>query len=251
MNRNPSQAARILGVDVQQVKSWAWLFKEHLSSQANPPKGTPRAFTESDMLALMHVAMHWEEHPDMENIRSGLNHEDQFDDQYRERLYQHTALLQEPPDELDETWKHGFFLNGGGVDQYLELARSYKESAETLLDSALKSGDPRDWGYPVLFAYRHALELYLKIIGEIQDPIHSLQNCIRRIESRHGQRIGSPIREWMMELDRIDPFGTAFRYADDKADTLKYAEYWVDFLQFKYAMNRVFQLLDHTCLYRI
>jgi hypothetical protein len=250
MNRTVSQIARVLGVDVQQVKTWAWRFKEHLSSQANPPKGRSRAFTDSDVLALMHVAMHWEENPDIENIKAGLNCEDHYNnDQYREMLYQHTPLLQEPPDDLDETWRHGIFLNGGGVDEYLELARSYKQSADALLDSALESGEPRDWGYPVLFAYRHALELYLKIIGETQEPTHSLKDCIRGVEKRHGQKISSPIREWIIELDKIDPGGTAFRYADDKAGTLKYAEYWVDFLQFKYAMSRVFEVLDHACLH--
>lgn len=46
MNRTVSQTARVLGADAQQVKAWAWRFKEHLSSQANPPKGCPRVFTE-------------------------------------------------------------------------------------------------------------------------------------------------------------------------------------------------------------
>jgi hypothetical protein len=73
------------------------------------------------------------------------------------------------------------------------LARSYRQSADAPLDSALKSGEPRDWGYTVLFAYRHALELYLKIIGEIQKPTHSLKNCIRGVEKRHGKKIGSPL----------------------------------------------------------
>jgi hypothetical protein len=248
MNRTVSQTARVLDVDVQQVKTWAWLFKEHLSSQANPPKGHPRAFTDSDVLALIHVALHWEEHPDMENIKIGLNREDHYEDRYCEMLYQHTPLLQEPPDDLDETWRHGILLNGGGINEFLELARSYKQSADALLDSALKSREPRDWGYPVLFAYRHALELYLKIIGEVQEPIHSLERCMRHVEKRHRQRIGSPIREWIIELDKIDPYGTAFRYADDEAGTLRRAEYWIDFLLFKYAMSRVFHGLDHACL---
>ncbi len=249
MNRTVSQAARVLGVDAKQVKTWAWRFREHLSSQANPPKGRSRAFTDSDVLALMHVAEHWEENPDIENIEAGLRSEDHFArDRYREMLYQQTPLLQEPPDDLDETWQHGILLNGGGIDGYLELARSYKQSAEALLDSALKSGEACDWGYPVLFACRHVLELYLKIIGEIREPIHSLESCVRRVEKRHRQKIGSPMREWIIELDKIDPRGTTFRYADDKAGTLRYAEYWVDFLQLKYAMNRVFQVLDHACL---
>ena len=248
MNRNVSATARILGVDVQQVKTWAWLFKEHLNPKANPPKGSPRCFTDSDVLALIHVGKLWKNDPDVEAISIGLNSGDHHHDEYRHLLYRHAPLLQEPPAELDETWRHGILLNGGGVDQYLELARNYKQSAETLLESALKSGEPLDWGYPVLFAYRHTLELYLKIIGEIQERTHSLEDCVRLVEKRHGKKIASPIREWIIELDKIDPYGTAFRYSDDQAKTLTYAEYWVDFLQLKYALDLIFQKLDYAIL---
>ena len=81
----------------------------------------------------MHVAMHWEEQPDMENIKSGLNCEDHYDDRYRDILYRHTPLLQEPPDDLDETWRHGIFLNGGGDGIDLEFARNYRQSARPFL----------------------------------------------------------------------------------------------------------------------
>jgi hypothetical protein len=193
--------------------------------------------------------MHWEHYPDIEAIQAGLNCDDHRENpRYRQILYSHTPLLQEPPEDLDETWRHGIFLNGGGVEQYLELARSYRQSAEALLDSALQSRKPRDWGYPVLFAYRHTLELYLKIIGEVQEPIHSLEDCVRLVEKRHSQKIGSPIRAWIIELDKLDPYGTAFRYADDQASTLKYAEYWVDFIQLKFAFSLLFEMLDNAIL---
>jgi hypothetical protein len=169
----------------------------------------------------------------LRNIEAGLNCHDHYDnDRYLEMLYTQTPLLQDPPDDLDETWRHGIFLNGGGGGEFLELARSYKQSADALLDSALKSGEPHNWGYPVLFAYRHALELYLKIIGEIPEPIHRLEKCIQRVESRHGEKVPAPIRDWITELDKLDPRGTAFRYADDEAGTLRYAEYCVDFMHF-------------------
>ena len=123
-------------------------------------------------------------------------------------------------------WRHGVFLNGGTVDGYLAPARSYKESADALLDAALKSAESREWGYPVLFAYRHTLELYLKVVGEIGVTTHSLKKCIDLIEQRHSQKIPSPSREWIIELDDIDPGGTAFRHTDGKAgESLQYAEY--------------------------
>jgi hypothetical protein len=248
MNRNVSQISRILEVDVQQVKTWAWIFKDHLCRGANPEKGSPRSFSDSDVLALIYVAMNWEEKPDIEAIRIGLNREDHHDTQYREFLYLHTPILQEPPEDLDETWRHGIFLNGGGVNEYLELARTYRFSAETLLDSALKSGEPRAWAYSILFAYRHALELYLKLIGEIEVSTHSLKDCIHRVEKQFGKRIASPIREWIIEIDDIDPRGTAFRYADDQAGTLKYAEFWVDLEQLRFVMSHVFKMVDEDVL---
>jgi len=57
MNRNVPQAARVLGVDVQQVKAWAWAFRDSLSRQGNPGKGRPRTFTDLDLLAPIYVYM--------------------------------------------------------------------------------------------------------------------------------------------------------------------------------------------------
>jgi hypothetical protein len=250
MNRTVAEVARILGVDGQQLKVWAWAYKDYLSNLANPGKGKSRAFTDSDVLALMYICDLSTSDEPSDEIRAGLGRECHYDnDRYREIVYAHTPILQEPPDDLDETWRHGILLNGAGVDGYLTHARNYRESAETLLETALKSGEPRDWGFPVLYAYRHTLELYLKIIGEIDDHIHSLKECVQRVERRHSQQLPSPARDWIIELDKIDPIGTAFRYADEDAGKeMTYVEYWLDFIQFKFAMALVFRMLDRAIL---
>jgi hypothetical protein len=147
MNRNVSQTAKVLGVDGAQVKEWAHLFKEHLSKRANPIKGQERTFNDSDLLVLAYVFERWETDPDLESIKIELNQENHHDEKIVEHLYLHTPLLQGPPDDLDETWRHGILLNGGLVSGYLELARNYRRGAEALLDSALESGEPCDWGY--------------------------------------------------------------------------------------------------------
>jgi hypothetical protein len=90
--------------------------------------------------------------------------------------------------------------------------------------------------------------LYLKIIGDIEEETHSLSDCVRLVEKHRGQKIGSPVREWIMEFDSIDRIGTAFRYADDQKRTLSYAEFWVDFVQLRYAMDLVFGMLDSAIL---
>jgi hypothetical protein len=142
------------------------------------------------------------------------------------------------------TWRQGILFCGGGMQEYLELARNHRRIAKNLLEGALASGEPRDYAYPVLFAYRHTLELYLKIVGEIDEPTHSLEKCVRLVEKRHGQKIGPRVRGWILEFDKIDPGGTAFRYAD----VLGCVEYWLDFLQFKFAMKQVFEMLDSVIL---
>lgn len=251
MNRSVAEAARILGVDGQQVKTWGWAYKDHLGAGANPGKEKSRMFTDTDLLALMYICDLSASDETADEIRAGLDREDHFgNDRYRELLYANTPILQEPPDDLDETWRHGILLVGGGADGYLTFARNYRECADGMLEAALKSGEPRDWGFPVLFAYRHTLELYLKIIGEIDNHTHSLRECVLLVEKRHGERLPPRAREWIIELDGIDPNGTAFRYADDEAGkALRNVEYWLDFVQFKFAMNRVFRMLDTAILH--
>ena len=250
MNRSVAEAARILGVDCQQVKEWAWTYKEQLGAQANPGKGQARAFTDSDVLALMYICDLSESGEPSGEVSTGLEREDHYgNDRYRDLIYTNTPILQEAPADLDETWRHGILLSGGGVDGYLHLARNYRECADALLEGALTKGEPRDWSFPVLYAYRHTLELYLKISGEIDDHTHSLNDCVLRVERRHGERLPTPAREWIIELDKIDPNGTAFRYADNEAGRpLRDVEYWLDFVQFRFAMNLVFRMLDSAIL---
>jgi hypothetical protein len=250
MTRNVAEAARVLGVAAQQLKTWAWAYKDHLNTSANPGKGEPRTFTDSDVLALMYVCDRSLSGETAEEISLGLDREDHYSsDRYRELLYAHTPILQELPDDLDEPWRHGILLADRGMDGYLALARNYRDCAQTLLEGALKSGEARDWGFPVLFAYRHTLELYLKIIGQIERHTHSLLECMLLVEKRHGELLPLREREWIIELDDLDPGGTTFRYVDGNAGkALDHGEYWVDFVQFKYAMNRVFWMLDTAIL---
>lgn len=249
MNRTVAQASRVLGTDVALVKRWALLFKDYLSHDANPAKGTMRSFTDGDMLVLLYVGNEWEDKPDIEAIKIGLNMENHHEDPFREHLYWHTPLLQEPPADLGETWRHGILLAGAGRYERFELARNYRSVAESMLEAALAKGDLDHSAYPVLFAYRHTLELYLKTIGEVDEATHSLKRCIHLVEMRHGEKIPSPIRKWILELDRIDPGGTTFRYDEENASgSGQCVEEWFDLVHFRFAMSHVFQMIDMAVL---
>ena len=249
MNRTIGKIAEILEVERELVTSWGVTFRDYLGDNANPPKGTKRIFSDTDVLVLAYVWWNWETEPDLDSIRAGLNGGEHYEREFCELLYRHTPILQELPDDLDETWRHGVPLCAHGMTTYLELARNYRHVANDLLRAALKSGEPLDLAYPVLFAYRHTLELYLKIVGEVAENTHSLRRCIDLVEKRHpGSPIDPAIKGWILELDRIDPSGTAFRYADAKLGTPTGSEHWLDFVQFEFAMNQVLEVLDHAVL---
>ena len=200
------------------------------------------------MLVLAYIRRNWDTDPDLESIRAGLNSGEHHEGVFREFLYRHTPILQEPPDDLDETWRHGVLVCAQGMTTYFELARNYRQVALDLLRAALKSGEPLDLAYPVLFAHRHALELYLKILGEIDEHTHSLGYCVKLVEKRHPRTpIAPTLKNWILELDRIDPGGTAFRYADGLS-TPTANEYWLDSVQFEFAMDLIFKTLDHAIL---
>jgi hypothetical protein len=248
MNRNITQTARVLGVERDQVKKWASLFEKFLSKQTNPGDGQPRRFADSDLLVLAYVSTLWEDEPDLEAIRIGLNREDYLDEKFYEFLYLNSPILQEPPENLDETWRHGVLWVGGHGQERFELARNYRCVAEKMLDTALENDEARLWLCPVLFAYRHTLELYLKTIGNINEHTHSLAECARRVEKLHGEKFNPLVKGWIEELDKIDPHpGTTFRYEADQKQQ-DYAEYWVDLHQFKFAMGQVFKMIDSAIL---
>jgi hypothetical protein len=51
-----SEVARVLGVEPRYVKEWAQQFRDYLTPEANPTKGTPRQFSPVDLPVLAYVA---------------------------------------------------------------------------------------------------------------------------------------------------------------------------------------------------
>jgi hypothetical protein len=248
MNRNISEIAGALGVERDQVEKWSILFDEYLSERAKPTSGQRRRFSDLDFLVLAYVSSLWEDEPDLEHIKIGLNQEGYLDEKFYEFLYLNSPILQEPPEDLDETWRHGVLWVGGHGQELFELARNYRYVAEKMLNQALQDDEARHWLCPVLFAYRHTLELYLKTIGDINEHTHSLAKCVALVEKLHSEKLPPRAKGWIDELDKIDPHpGTTFRYEDDQKQQ-DYAEYWVDLRQFKFAMGQVFEMIDHAIL---
>lgn len=74
-----SEVAHILEIDRQLILKYAYLFAEYLSPSAKPAKGSIRYYNLNDIRIFAYVLMYWEEDPDIENIKYGLNSEEYYD----------------------------------------------------------------------------------------------------------------------------------------------------------------------------
>lgn len=90
-------------------------------------------------------------------------------------------IFQDIPDEISEDWNYGVIV-GGMASSDLLIARAYKTAGDTLVQAALESREPHEVTYPIIFVYRHALELYLKLIVKPAIKNHNLDVLLEAFE---------------------------------------------------------------------
>jgi hypothetical protein len=154
-------------------------------------------------------------------------------------------IFQEPDADQDGECYQGFVLGGMAGQDPHELARGYMECGDAVAGRALKLGElAYQLGYQALFFYRHAVELYLKFMVPHGNR-HELAPLVDALERLVGQEFGEQLPEWFRgpldEFARLDPGGTAFRYADEKAakGLREEGEWYVDFRNLRRRMKRV------------
>jgi len=157
-------------------------------------------------------------------------------------------IFEDPPDGLGEQGFHfGLLVAGMGSIVEVEVARAFAEAGGRLLDTALEKQESWEAAYPILFCYRHALELYLKaIIPEETKRIHGLDNLWgalqQHIEGRFRPDHIGWLRDRIMEFHDIDPRSTSFRYHDSRQQG--HPELWVDFYNLRNLVEVMFNALE-------
>ncbi|MCI5103891.1 MAG: hypothetical protein MRY60_08950 [Algiphilus sp.] len=126
-------------------------------------------------------------------------------------------------DQREDAYSGPFgFLIGGitGFERH-ELAEQYLTAANLLVESIRKQ-QVADYeiAYPVLFLYRHALEVLIKFLIGSESNHHRLDaladDLVRFARDKHGERVPSWIVGRLREIARIDPTSEAFRYGEDR-----------------------------------
>lgn len=70
-----------------------------------------------------------------------------------------------------------------------QVARAYQRAADELLEQALSKYEPHELDYPVLFLYRHTVEVYLKAALDKPPGHHDLSMLIPSLEAESGKKL--------------------------------------------------------------
>lgn len=156
------------------------------------------------------------------------------------------GVFREVPDEIDESWRHGALAGGMGDLAMRErgaLAASFKRAGDVLLVAALAGDEANELLYPILFNYRHAIELYLKAVTEPAHGNHDLGGLIDTFRRVIFERFGVEVPAWILdrlhEFHDVDARSTTFRYPEVgvvfQSGKLQ-GEVWVDLRRLKSVM---------------
>jgi hypothetical protein len=141
-------------------------------------------------------------------------------------------VFREVPEDINEDWNWGVLV-GGMASNDLLSARAFKRGADVLVDEGLQSEAAYEVAYPILYLYRHAIELYLKAIVKPTKLDHKLGPLIDGLDaivkSQFSQSLPAWAKDRLNDFARIDVDSFAFRYAYNKQrqPTIPF-EWWVE-----------------------
>jgi hypothetical protein len=160
-------------------------------------------------------------------------------------------IFVEPPEDVDETWVHGAMLGGmSGYDDQ-SLAHSYFVAGEMLIEKVLKSGERgQEVICPILYLYRHGIELHLKVLMKPAKLNHSISSLLDafslHVQSKYGEQVPTWLTDPVGQLAKFDPNSDLFRYGTTKKPEVMQwlantGEYWIDLRKLGKTMSLVEQ----------
>lgn len=232
-----SEVARIFEVDRNTIKSWAYHFSDYLNSEANPEKGITRQFCIEDIRVLAYVFLYWEDEPDFENIRHGLNSNNHWNNELiNNKIKSVIPIFRDILENIDESSRGIVFGGEFKLSTLFETANSFKLAGDNLVTIAHDNYEERNLFLPAIYNYRHATELYIKAISG-SEITHNLNDLKQKLSKTLKENFNASIPIWFSNIidafHYADPSGSTFRYAE----SLPYQEMYVDLNHVKTLMN--------------
>ncbi len=161
-------------------------------------------------------------------------------------------IFEDPPDDM--ALRAGALLvnwNGKAGVAAPDVSAAFRVAAERLLDAALANNETWEAAYPILFCYRHGLEISLKTLVPGAPRDHPLMTLWAALQSRIAGKYPADQLAWLGdrigEFEQVDPRSTAFRYAD-AVPKGRAPELWMDFHHLKASTAKLFMALDRLRL---
>jgi hypothetical protein len=161
------------------------------------------------------------------------------------------TIFEEPPDDIEHR-VGALVLNWAGATgrEGLEMARAYATAGSRLLDAACAANESWESVDPILFCFRHALELYLKALasgnGRRVHPLDELAGRLHRgLQGSYRPEQLNWLCDRVGEFSRVDSRSTSFRY-HDSVEAGREAELWIDFAHLRAVMAAIFDGLERV-----
>ncbi|MDO6803942.1 hypothetical protein Q4595_15940 [Wenyingzhuangia sp. 1_MG-2023] len=212
-----SEVSKILKVEKDLIKKWSFYFKEYLNYGANPDKGVQRKYTINDFCIFNYINFYWEEEPDLESIKIGLNCKEHLEYPFNEIENELIPLFRELTEieNIDNLFIAGGILGGA---EKLDLADSYKNSADLLVENIQNEHNKWTVFFPIIYLYRHSIELYFKAIIKEENTTHDLTKLLiyfnKIIETKFNTNPPIWFENMVKSFNDFDPRSTSFRYGN-------------------------------------
>ncbi|MBT3358824.1 MAG: hypothetical protein HN403_04265 [Rhodospirillales bacterium] len=166
------------------------------------------------------------------------------EEQMTRPLFEEPTVEQERIDPSDGP--PGFLIGGMANSTFQHMGQQYFDAANLLVET-IRMGEWEDYrlANPVLYLYRHSIELFLKSVLGGAGKTHNLSSLADDFQAFIKAEFGADLPDWISnrlnELAALDPGSTAFRYSQnyDKASKIDLpvdGEYYVDLFHLQSAM---------------
>lgn len=162
-----------------------------------------------------------------------------------------SIIFREPPDDLDESWFGAIVGTFGGYRDFFTVAQSFRNAANCLIYTHKNNHYECEVLDPLLYLYRHSLELYMKALivahnhgcDVKKDYGHSLSKLFKEavaVVKTLGYEMPERAKRIVAEMSEVDSASFSFRYDGDWSKS----EYWIGYDNLKNDFNCFFDRLE-------